>query len=677
MKVFKKTALVACTAMAAMLIPGITASATTEEGLYSTFYSIYGDGASNVANTVNNLASEYNLQEYVPDITSGSESAGSTGSSSGGAAINGRPVITYYPIGHEATVPVTPQAGGSSGYPTGSASMEVDGDSYSVQISNGQIQLTTDDNTYAQAMPTSGSVGFDTNYEYVTITIYDTNFTMEIDGNTATGALVRPATTALQGSASNTQKTFVKDIGPLESDPIGPRVNTVSLSETYHENYKVYEERLDDVYAIYTNIPAGTITNKPVIFDIPSGVVLRLTKDGKEIGYKNKSKLSSEGTYVAYFYVASDSIEQLPAWAQTLDRAMFTFRIQLTALDGSSLEVPETSELESFADVVNEGEQPQTEGEPAEQTGEEVTEEPATEEATEPAEEPVEEPAEEPVAEPAAEGIEPNSGGIYTEYDPSTGYYKNTLMTGDVFYSSIPNGMITNGSALFNTAENIRYELYKDGELIDYTAGEHITDAGDYMMVPVIDNLDYEGFYRTERPSIRFHILTGATNKMAVVSVPFGQTIDAVRFNGEEITENAKISDGVVSLPEDGIYEVDFIGEAGSVTTEIYRDCTPPILKVDTQPNLAAITYMSDDIAAAVLKRGEEIISEDQLPTRVTQAGRYQLTVTDRAGNTTDVNFSVQYRINVYAILAIVMIIAIIGAVVIFLRRVKTKVRVR
>ena len=75
--------------------------------------------------------------------------------------------------------------------------------------------------------------------------------------------------------------------------------------------------------------------------------------------------------------------------------------------------------------------------------------------------------------------------------------------------------------------------------------------------------------------------------------------------------------------------------------------------------------------------RGNELISEGQLVQRVTQAGRYQLTVRDRAGNETVTNFSVQYRINAFAIIAIVMVVALIAAIVLLLRRAGTKVRVR
>ncbi len=579
MKLSKKAIkLLGATIASAMLIPGTIVYATSGDGLYNTFSSIYGTAASSATDAIGSA-----IQSVIPDVVSSGGS--SSGGSNGGSQINGIPVITYYPIGHEVT----------------------------------------------ETTPTT---------------------TTTITGNSST------STQVTQGSTSS---RFVQDIAPLESNPIGPSVNAVSLSESYHENYQVYEERLDDIYAIYTNIAAGTITNRPVIFDVPTGVIVRMTRDGKEVAFKNKEKIEKEGTYVTYFYVEKDSIEQMPAWAQTVDRATFSFRIQYTALDGTKLDAQEVSELESFADTVNETQQTTTVEEPR------TTEEPKEEEKPEEKEE-----------EKKFEGVVTNTNALNCEYDSSTGYYKNTLLTGDSFYSNIPNGMITNRSVLFNTTDKIRYELYKNGESIEYKAGDYIKEDGAYVLIPVIDNIEYEGYYRTTRPMVRFRILNGPTSEMATMSAPFGMSVNAVRFNGENVTDAALISPNVISMPEDGNWEVDLFDGGGSVTTKITRDTKAPVVTVVSQPNLAEITYGDqDEVSEVILTRGEEVVSEGVLISKVTNAGRYVLKVTDRAGNTSVKEFSVQYRINAYAVLAIIMVIAIALGVIILLRRAQTKVRVR
>ncbi len=457
------------------------------------------------------------------------------------------------------------------------------------------------------------------------------------------------------------QATIAPDIAAMDSDPIGPTIKTVSLGEYYHENYKLYEERFGDFYAIYSNIANGSISNQAAMFDVPAGVSVRMTRNGREVPFNNKTKIADEGTYVIQFYILEGDTQDLPAWQQTIDWAKFTFRIQYTAgLDGQPLVMEQDlSELESFAELIPEDEEPI-------EIPEEI-----------PEEEPEEEP-EEPQQVPATPQSDMNlNDPLETEYDAGTGYYKMTLLTGDSFYSNVPDGMVTNRAVLMLPNDNIRYELYKGGERVEYTPGEYIQEPGDYTMIPVEDNLDYEGYYRMGRPMMKFRVVTGPVSDLGTVSAPQAMQIAAVRHDSVDVTKDVMVSPNVASIGSDGAWEVDLQGMDGLTTVQVNRDTQPPVVQVQTGPNIANITYVSEDTASATLMRGNELISEGQLVQRVTQAGRYQLTVRDRAGNETVTNFSVQYRINVFAIIAIVMVVALIAAIVLLLRRAGTKVRVR
>jgi len=666
-----------------------------DDGLYNTLNNLAGStgglssGSSysiDVDNAVNNAASA--LRGAVSDMTNAAASGGSSsgtrsygGTNTGGSAINGKPVIKYYPLGHEETRTYT--TGGNTGSSSqekdeglgeaqGSASIDYDDVNYDIHISGGKVRLETDEDSYSKDVPSDGTgkVKFKTNQEKVVVNIKEDSFTVTIGEDKK---VRRTLTRVKKSNSSSTAQTtpqqtktvteFVKDIEPLESDPIGPVINAVSLSETYHQEYEVYEERMDDVYAIYTNISNGSITNKSVMFDVPSGVMVRLTRDGKDVGFSNKTKIEGEGTYVAYFYVAEDDIEQMPAWAQALDRAMFNFRIQYTAFGGGKLESEEIdgtsgrSELESFADLVNENPE-EFDQDAVSVSGDEI-----------PPEVP-EEPLEET---PADIG----NRLFFTEYDNSSGYFRTVLHTGDSFYSNVPDGMVLNGSVVFTPDENIRYELYKDGEEVDYEPGEYISDPGAYIMIPVIDNLEYENFYRNNRPLFHFRILAGDTKELSLFPAPDCMTIEAVRYEFEDVTDSVMISPREAMLSEDGTWEIDLKSMAGTVTTTVVRDTQTPIVSIETQPNLAKIEYLSDDIVNAVITNGSEIVSEGELIQKVTKPGRYRITLTDDAGNVSYYDFVVQYRINGYAILAIVIVFALIGAVLIFVRRAQTKVRVR
>ena len=208
------------------------------------------------------------------------------------------------------------------------------------------------------------------------------------------------------------QVTISPDIPAMDSDPIGPTIKTVSLGEYYHENYKLYEERFGDFYAIYSNIANGSISNQAAMFDVPAGVSVRMTRNGREVPFNNKTKIADEGTYVIQFYILEGDTQDLPAWQQTIDWAKFTFRIQYTAgLDGQPLVMEQDlSELESFAELIPEEEEPI-------EIPEEIPEEETEEEP------------EEPQQVPATPQSDMNlNDPLETEYDASTGYYKMTLL---------------------------------------------------------------------------------------------------------------------------------------------------------------------------------------------------------------------------------------------------------
>ncbi len=482
--------------------------------------------------------------------------------------------------------------------------------------------------------------------------------TYDVSGNSVFSADVS-GNTAINNQYNQWQKALTPDIPALESDPVGPMVNSTSLSEAYHEDYKIYEEKFGDIYTIYSNISNNTIVNHYVMFDIPSGVMARMTKDGRDVSIASKSKIEAEGTYNVQFFYAEEGYENVPAWQQNINSARFNFRIQYTAgLDGEPLEWDDRSELESFADLVNEEEIPIN-----------------APEVTEPVQ--AEDNAVTPAPAESSDIRRTSDSKLNTSYDPSSGYYKIGLLTGDSFYSSVPDGMVTNSSVIFQADNNFDLQLYRNGEQVEYAAGDFIQEDGNYTLIPVLDDVSYENYYRGNRPMLRFRIVTKATSDLSVFSAPEGMIIEAVRYDYEDITDKALVTYKVAHLPEDGVYEVDLRDDMGRTTVNIQRDTHSPKVTVNSAPNEATIDYASADIESAVLMKGETVISEGNLVSSVTEPGRYHLIVKDGAGNATEKDFAVTYRINAFAVLSFLAIIAIAVAVFLYIRRIRTNVRVR
>lgn len=67
------------------------------------------------------------------------------------------------------------------------------------------------------------------------------------------------STSSTSSKATSSTMTTEQLMKRMETEPVGPTVNDVSLEEIYHEDYKVYEERLSDTYTIYANVKNGEI----------------------------------------------------------------------------------------------------------------------------------------------------------------------------------------------------------------------------------------------------------------------------------------------------------------------------------------------------------------------------------------------------------------------------------
>ncbi len=467
-------------------------------------------------------------------------------------------------------------------------------------------------------------------------------------------------------STSSTTVTVEQLMKKMETEPIGPKVSDTELDELYHEDYKVYEERLGD-YTIYANVKNGGMTNRPVVIDVPKGVGATMKKDGSDISFISKEVIEGEGAYVLDLFVGSDDDAFANFSDQTFLRAKFRFRIQyetgVNGMEGGSTigqATENTSEPEAdFGDLP---EDMRPDDFIYEETSISANETTASENST-----------------PAGTGTNVHKDAeLSSGYDSSTGYYINTLRTGETFYTSLPNGSITNEAVLIQEAEGLELKAYRNGqEYEDFVPGEYIQEVGSYAVYASKPaDPDYIQAYKFGSPAFRFRILSGDVADMSIVTAPDGATIRNVRFNGIDDDGSLFIDDRSVHLTQDGYYEFTFDDDAGTREVTVSLDTEDPVFTVSVEPNEAAITYYSDDVARCVLYKGNDLISDPTVVTSVTEAGRYRLYVYDTAGNRSMSEFTVRYRINAAAVIAILAVIGIIAGVIVYLIRMKKKVKV-
>lgn len=462
----------------------------------------------------------------------------------------------------------------------------------------------------------------------------------------------------------------------MDTAPIGPTVADAAMSELYHENYGVYEERLTEGYSIYTNVSNGSITDRPVIFDVPSGVTVSMTRDGNRADFNNRSAMEREGYYVLLFYIVDDETRDEPFSKQNISRGKFRFRIQYDeGINGyAAAELTDRQQEatpEDFSSFI-EGELEESEGQ--EQSEPEA---PALEmpEVT-PAEEQVMEQTEEakPLLTPVA-----YSNGIETTYDAASGYYNNTLRTGSGFLTNFKNGTVTNDPVIVKASDTITYEVYRGGQpMEEFIPDEYLTEAGSYEIYPVEDSSAYAQAYPSEKPVLRFRIVDTAApvSDLGVLNAPEGTVYTDVRLDGETADASIFRNEKTLNLEKDGTYLVSMTSEAGESDLVVMVDKTAPRFSVATKPNLASIAYQSSDVSRVMVYRGNDLVNNGNVVSTITEPGRYSMTVFDRAGNSTTQSFVINYRINAGAVIAILIVIGLMVALGVFIYKVRSSVKV-
>lgn len=433
-----------------------------------------------------------------------------------------------------------------------------------------------------------------------------------------------------------------------------PGVKEVTLSEQYHEEYGTYEESMAGLFFIYSNVGNGGFSDLPVYVDIPANLTWTMEKDGIPMEYASGQTVGEKGTYVLKLSGVTDP--ELPLSMQTEYRAVFRFRIQEKAPAAETEESGQESrqpEISGFYGSGTGGWQEQMEetmtaegaGEGTE-SGETMENGGVKPEAGEPEEE-------------SGTGGEPEEG-LTQSYNPSTGRYDMFTAGGSRFSSTVPHGTRGCREAVLYLEEGTEFTLYRDGEMVEYVSGNVVKDKGDY---------------RLETGGSVFAFSVGAyVNRENLYTAPLGMTVSRLACDGEAQTVE---HDRYVSMDRDGAYDIFLTGETGeTMEITLIRDSIQPEAELDISRGSASVLRMSEDVESAVLIRdgGEP---EELRGTQIRSPGTYRLILTDRAGNENSYEFSLHYQMNLYAVFAVVLMIALIAGGIVFVRYTKKNMKIR
>lgn len=474
-------------------------------------------------------------------------------------------------------------------------------------------------------------------------------------------------------------REYTDDYGPgvpsvpaAELTEQGPEVVKVTLRERYHEAFDLYEESLQDIAFLYSNVSNGGITDRPSYLEIPLNVSVQAEKDGAPIEYVSGQRVSAYGTYVFRISVIEDTT--VPLHEQKEYQTTFRFRIHEKVIKepeqpedvvevGKNIFRPagggtvQSREAEDGMAVL-------TAGDEAVDPDEALPEQDAAEASG--AAGNAEESGASEESETAGESGEAEAAGV-SEAQLRTQVYRNsnkdyevTLENGASFYSTVPEGMITSQPVRLSMENNENFTLYCDDEAIPYTSGANLAESG---------------WYRLVMDDYAFHFaIVSQVRELDIYPAPSGMEFISATCDEEE----ADIHGGrYVRLEQDGTYEFLLKGNAENlITASFCKDNQPPEFELRISGGKAEMVYHSDDIASAVLYKGGSEVKNFNGKI-VDKPGNYRLEVTDQAGNTSSREFQLKYAINVYGILAIVLMLAVIGGGVLFVVRIKKKVDVR
>ncbi len=221
-------------------------------------------------------------------------------------------------------------------------------------------------------------------------------------------------------------------------------------------------------------------------------------------------------------------------------------------------------------------------------------------------------------------------------------------------------------SVIVKANEKLDISVQKDGEAIEYKAGDAISEPAVYK-VKLTDTLG-------NTAEISFTVVDSVVKR-------FEEEIDVM--NGyEKVLVNGvetQIERGTLILEEEGNYEVCIVANGKGYTFTVTVDATAPTLILNGVENGGATTdvvilsNVSEEAEVKVFKGDEQI--EYTVGDELSEVGEYKVVVTDACGNATEYTFTIEKGANIglWVILGI-LALAGIGVGVFFIVKKKNSI---
>ena len=260
------------------------------------------------------------------------------------------------------------------------------------------------------------------------------------------------------------------------------------------------------------------------------------------------------------------------------------------------------------------------------------------------------------------------SGNMYYDYNYGCFVY----LVGNGLYeitSNVADGMIVNEAVVISAPAEILLIVYQDGNEIPFD-GSEIRSTGEYTVMASVDG--------NVKTVMSFTIVGAATGKIVGFTIPDGFYIKSATCEGQ----NVPMTSSYISMSEEGQYSIQYACEKTDLNyfLNVRIDHTPPQVTLEgvkedgKARGPVTITGLEESDRIAVYKDGEMLKA---VSNKLTQSGRYEVTVTDNAENSATYNFTIMIYLDINGVVFFLVIALVIGAVVayILIQRKHLKVR--
>lgn len=438
------------------------------------------------------------------------------------------------------------------------------------------------------------------------------------------------------------------------SDDSGEKVTyqTISLKETYHDDLGLYEEVFENGNVFYSNVGGGSIVGGGAYLDIPQNVTVKMTVDGAEKPYLNKTVYDEEGTY--YFTL---SYQEQKNGTKTIYQSNFRFRIQKNAPS-----VPVSSVLSDLEQGETLPEETSSVQELPEET--ENKEDKEDKEAV----------PEESLFVPSDAAVQKKPVPEGQGFDYSQQLYYRTFEDGSRFFIGVPQNGISNVPVLVKLPEGGKGTVRMGENSVELPEAVSVNEDGTYH----IEVTSAGG----ETLNWDFTVMGHGISNLTQLQAPDGYYIASIVKDGVPI-EGAETAE-YYELTADGAYTVSFLSfyeEYPEWFLAMTVDTQPPVLQftgVDENGTATGktIEYQADEKEVTVtVKKGKKVVKTYN--NTITGSGTYVITAEDAAGNQTTYEIKIPFKADKITVLLVVLVWLLALGFVIYYKLNARKVRVR